>query len=93
MLIPFATTVGPHDLPNTVGEWMDFYNLGLPKLDMGTQNVLGHIPNELYIASGSQGQSVLAQLLHRSAQEGPPFAWRGGLMWVPPPSPYYHSHP
>ena len=47
---------------------------------------LGHIPYELYIASGIQGQSVLAQLLHRAMQERPHFfAWRGGLIWVDPP--------
>ena len=45
---------------------------------------LDHIPNELYIAPGTQGQLALAQLLHRSTQEGPPLAWRGGLMWAAP---------
>ena len=54
----------------------------------GRKNVgLDHIPNELYIVPGIHGQLVIAQLHHRSAQEGPPLAWRGGLMRAAPRTP------
>ena len=80
-------------LPVTTEEWLDYLRSRLVKSKQSKQAGLDILPDDFYRASGQIGLQLLAPILARARQHGPPMSWRGGLMWAGPREPHLPLSP